>query len=569
MSGTCNWAFEKPELWSFLACENSNVLRIGGAPGAGKSTLPAFIIHHLTHAITGDVLYFFCKATDTEKRQPFQALRTLLSQLLVLDDSLYPWFETLYQNSGHKTADSFANLQYSLQLALSNTSKPLIHVVVDALDECQQAPDLVNSLITALRASRRTIKVILTTREDPELLNSFCQPFTELIISPTVVSGPVWEYVKQRVSHCKSLNEHISSRVHFEVCRAAGGLWLYAKLMMDEIQRLHSISSIERQLRYIPNGLAQLYTQIFATMDSSFSPLQLKLSQQVFLWLNLEEFVHVGADSMDREVLGIIFQAENFGEEVFDSIDLARQLCSPLIRIFELYNGGFEVNFIHHTASQFVQQCSHADSSSIPRILKPQRLKELYRGATSVWFFTQCAKSTLLVQRFRDNPYTEAYDMYFEFNYGLWNAFFLSGLPGTLDEDDCAQISEHCNKLTDFLASEKCLRWIETAIIINYAGCFINLRCNAIKALAAAQRSITSSVPGFQSYSAIRQQFFADYVYVLYHTGPTSEKLERIPNMPKGFQTRPLAVRILALGNHWKALHTPDVTLVQRNRLEP
>jgi hypothetical protein len=108
---------------------------------------------------TGDVLYFFCKKTDEKWQKPYQVPRTIISQLLVRDDSLYPWFETLCQESGHNTAASLANLQDTFLLALKKPSKPLIYIVVDALDECQQSLILASSLTIASMISKKTVKL--------------------------------------------------------------------------------------------------------------------------------------------------------------------------------------------------------------------------------------------------------------------------------------------------------------------------------------------------------------------------------------------------------------------------
>lgn len=166
---------------------------------------------------------------------------------------------------------------------------------------------------------------------------------------------------------------------------------------MDEIQRLPSLASIERQLRCIPNGIIQLYQQIFTTMEGSFSPLQLRLSQQVFLWIEMSDFVRVGRTSLDCPLLDLVFQAENDGEEVFDSLDLARQLCSPLIELRGEEDETIKVEFVHHTTAQFVRMCAQERTFEIPRILKPQQPKALYRSKTSVWFFEESLKSDLLL----------------------------------------------------------------------------------------------------------------------------------------------------------------------------
>lgn len=164
MTGSCNWALEIPEVETFLSSETSEILRIGGAPGSGKSTLISFLIGHIMRTTTNDILYFFCKGTDEKKNRPFQVLRTLVSQLLAKDQTLYPWFETLRQESGQEIAESFSSLHSSFQLALKNTSKPLVFIAVDALDECQEAKDLVFSIMTLTAETKISIKVLITVR---------------------------------------------------------------------------------------------------------------------------------------------------------------------------------------------------------------------------------------------------------------------------------------------------------------------------------------------------------------------------------------------------------------------
>jgi hypothetical protein len=123
-------------------------------------------------------------------------------------------------------------------------------------------------------------------------MDSFDRPILELKISQDKVESSISEYIKERVSSCKHISRTgLGSKVHLKVTQAAAGLWLSARLMMDEIQRLPSPQSIARQLQDIPIGIAQLYQQMFSTMERSFSPLQLRLSQQIFLWIDMADFV--------------------------------------------------------------------------------------------------------------------------------------------------------------------------------------------------------------------------------------------------------------------------------------
>lgn len=221
---------------------------------------------------------------------------------------------------------------------------------------------------------------------------------------------------------------------------------------------------------------------------------------------------------------------------------------------------------------QFVRDSVYREGntvhSTIPAVLKPQSLKELYRANTAAWYFGSCDKSVTLLNclRFDASSRVRIPGAYFEMAYGLWDACFLESLPECLSDDELAQASVLCYKLTDFLLSGQCLKWIEMAIIINYAGRYTNLFENAVRALSAADGSMritdrssnSKLLPAFQSFSVARRCFFADYAYVISCTGPTDNQKMALP---EGFESRRLANNLMLLGRRWKQLYDdPDLT---------
>jgi hypothetical protein len=77
--------------------------------------------------------------------------------------------------------------------------------------------------------------------------------------------------------------------------------------------------------------------------------------------------------------------------------------------------------------------------------------------------------------------------------------------------------------MASFLQPEERLKWVEMALIMNYAWGYVKLLSNVMKGLDAAEEGITSALPVFRSYSTVRKQFFADYAYVIYLTCPKDE----------------------------------------------
>jgi hypothetical protein len=156
---------------------------------------------------------------------------------------------------------------------------------------------------------------------------------------------------------------------------------------------------------------------------------------------------------------------------------------------------------------------------------------------------------------------------YLEMAYGLYNAFFLEKLPDSLDSDDMAEAARLCEKMTAFMMSGRCLKWVEMAIIFNYDIGSDALIHYAYEAIQAAEQGIKSSFQPFSMYSIARKQFFADWAYVLSVTGPIAYShewdeygwVEEPLVMPEGFTERRLALELLSVGERWKHLSSSSI----------
>lgn len=90
----------------------------------------------------------------------------------------------------------------------------------------------------------------------------------------------------------------------------------------------------------------------------------------------------------------------------------------------------------------------------------------------------------------------------------------------------------------------------------NYVSKWSKLLFNFETGLDIAKENGDSrSIAAFQNYQNARMTFLADYAFVLQTTGPDHYYLESPALMPDGFHTRPLAVRMLAIGQKWHEVH--------------
>ncbi len=521
------------------------------------------------------VLYFFCQAGDPEKREITCILRTLLSQLLLVDQSLYEALDPLYIRSGRAKADSYVEVYNATLLALSKTKETKLVVVIDALDECQRCEDLVQALFGFQGRVQSRMSLIFTGRQMP-LAFTFGE---SLMIEEEASNIPIRRYVQHRVFQMATIpNKTLKAKVIQQISAAADGLWLYARLMLDEVQRLPSTILIERHLSKIPQGLTQLYTQIFRSKEANFTEAHIHFAQRLFVWLDTTEYMPAGfaLDRLPYEMICLVFQCVNSGEPVFDPAALTTELCSPVLEAVRLPIGSdesypheeiasaplYKIEFVHHTADQYINACQDLDAAELPVVLRPRRLRKLYRGLTAIWYFTECktSESHLYISP-DDIGDLSTYGCYFEMSYGLRSALTLERLPSDLSGKEQAEAESMLHVLTSFISedSEQCLRWVEGGIVINYAAGWEHLQDKAEEALETVLASRHSSkLPAFDIFQATRETFHRDYVYVLQLTGPNCDDREAAPIMPEGFQNRPLALKMLNIGGRWQHLHRYD-----------
>ncbi|KAL6715489.1 hypothetical protein ACLMJK_006450 [Lecanora helva] len=568
MPGSCNWILKTSQAETLLSPTISSTMKIQGRPGAGKTVLTSFLVKWLIDQQAVCTLYFFCKAGHAEKSEEINVIRTLLAQLLHQDPSLYDYLESHYTRSGRAVADSFVEVCTCFQLALANTTRHRIHIIIDALDECENVTDLLRVIIETRDSVSAEINIIVTCRPVQIIF-----PFDHVLDMDSASSGgSIKQYIERRLSQIQTWSDDgLKMTLVNQIASEADGLWLYARLMLDELERLPSAALIQRNLRFLPHGLTQLYTQILRSKETTFTDMELQFAQQIYLWLDVSDYMpsFLSIDYLSYDSLSLILQKVNFSQPVFDPISLVSNLCSPLIRATDVIGDeltapfqDFEITSTHHTADQYIRESQDLPTSSLPQILKPRKLRQLYRGETAIWYFTECKSSEQSLLRYQANPldefYGSFYDSHFEMSYGIWGALQLTSIPRDLDPEQISVANRLIQRFTNYIDpnSWHCLRWVETAIIINYAGRWRQLLGNAEQALETMEtQGQIYGFPALETYRLVRLTFFRDYVYVLRATGPGEQfVLERDPT-PSGFYSRPLAVKILEIGQKWQYLH--------------
>ncbi len=187
LKGTCEWFLQHEAYHLWRKKQNSSLLWISADPGCGKSCLASFIVEELQSStsqsdLPGLVCYFFFKDEDEHQKSASCALASILHQLFTARPSLIKHAFQDYETKGVKFASEFDTLWRILWSCLRDQACGNTMVVLDALDECENADRkrLINVLVELYTTEKKTnskapsfLKFLVTSRPYPDIERQF------------------------------------------------------------------------------------------------------------------------------------------------------------------------------------------------------------------------------------------------------------------------------------------------------------------------------------------------------------------------------------------------------------
>lgn len=137
----------------------------------------AIAIDHLLKSVQSSshgVAYVYCNYKAREEQDTSRMLAAILKQLVQARPSLVGPVERLHkQHADRGTRPSPDEVFSALQDALAHYST--VHIVVDALDECQDSDGTRRQFLAKLRdlQAGRDVRVMATSRFIPEIVDAF------------------------------------------------------------------------------------------------------------------------------------------------------------------------------------------------------------------------------------------------------------------------------------------------------------------------------------------------------------------------------------------------------------
>ncbi|KAK3986135.1 hypothetical protein QBC44DRAFT_373441 [Cladorrhinum sp. PSN332] len=261
--------------------DDSKTLYIHGIPGTGKTILASRITKHLQHMRLSDdrlrVLFFFFKHSDPSKQTAAALFLSILSQLASQDevvlDSLYERLVALHQQE----IRSGSILQELMDMAVG--SQQSCFVVIDGLDECVGGPGAqhdhgqkevvgwIESLSSTGNRNGQRLRILISAQRNGFLENTLGHHPNIRLEKLNAHTADIKAYCEVRshdIQQKFTLQDNLRADIVSRVWSGADGMFLYAKVVLDNLFRQHSRGHFKRELQgeNFPKDLDQAYERV-------------------------------------------------------------------------------------------------------------------------------------------------------------------------------------------------------------------------------------------------------------------------------------------------------------------
>ncbi|KAH6980503.1 hypothetical protein EDB80DRAFT_258923 [Ilyonectria destructans] len=372
---TCEWILKREEFSAWGANDNSQLLRLIGSPGIGKTMMSTFLIEILKGKVEKSpdkaFAYFLCDDKNQERRTPTAMLRSLIWQLLLQRNELFQHMRSDFEK--HKDIrlfeslfENFSALWRIFQDMLRDDHVGEVFILIDALDECDRSTRkallrCIRELFQASPKSAGNFKFLVTCRpEISDIKYELDRIGVSLRMDSSEVNADLSDYINLRVEDLAQRNKYsqsLEAKVKEALKSQAGGTFLWVSLMINELESTPAYD-VEGKLKDLPKGLDETYTRILdgnipkeRQADARFLLLSMVAARRP---LTKKELAASFAFWNTRSVVG--------DQDLHDYMDICSS-CSSIIYLDVASNDSeTTANFCHQSVKDFLLD-DHSGSS--------------------------------------------------------------------------------------------------------------------------------------------------------------------------------------------------------------
>ena len=326
--------------------------------------------------------------------------------------------------------------------------------IIDGVDECKESSLAVFNQILGLMGAHEGVQVMLLGRPHAKTFNA---PISHSIeITPALITHDIAIFIKAKV--CESVllqSSELSDTISTTLQGRSDGMFLWVKLMVDDLSKSSSKAEVTERLRALPNGLGEAYGQVLLRVITKLDRLEIKLAKCI---LSLAAI----------SCRGLMLEELQYAQALAVRSRLSRTsdlpplqdyfLENPVQMIYKLFKGlvsvtNGSVSLVHSSLKEFLIRPINEWSRKDDRRIKAFRIdfEESHQliGTICQEYLEICNKESSL----RDHNTTQALWKHYPFlEYSSEYVLHHVSQPGS---------SGFSERLSRFIESEALVPWVE------------------------------------------------------------------------------------------------------------
>jgi hypothetical protein len=224
--GTGQWFLDAPEFQNWMH-GGDKTLFCPGIPGAGKTMMAAIAVDHVSALCDKmGLAYIFCRYKAQADQNVSSLLASLLKQLVQNRPQTAAATTLIERHFKRRSRPSLNEMFEALQSVCADY--PVVHIVVDALDECDDRRGDRSALVDKLYnlQAGANVRLLFTSRFIPEIEQKFrSKPWLKVHANNEDVHQFVAGQV-QRLSNCIQRNDELKREAQDTIVKAVDGMYV-------------------------------------------------------------------------------------------------------------------------------------------------------------------------------------------------------------------------------------------------------------------------------------------------------------------------------------------------------
>lgn len=354
ITNSCSWINSKEYFNNWRDnLESPQILWLSARPAFGKSVLASYVVDHLTGQ-GYDCSYFFFFHHHPAKSKIQGLLRSIAFQMALapLNHDIRESLLNILRDGPQLESDDDEQAIWR-KLFVTGIFRTVFqrpqYWILDGVDECH-TPAAIFSLLSKMERIPM-LRVLVTSRDTNELMKSSMQLKSRIIHEEISVQDTVQDiksYTEEKVSQLNLDDDIVCKYVQERILEKSQGCFLWVKLVLKELEDVHTRSGIEQILEEIPEGMDSLYARTLDLMSQQIHGNR-DLVQAILTWTMCAIRPLTVAELQEALKLDI-------GERVYRLRQAITGICGQLLCIDAKDN----LQPVHETAREYF--FSHSDS---------------------------------------------------------------------------------------------------------------------------------------------------------------------------------------------------------------